>query len=170
MKLILPLALIVWFAWSLGDLSLRAEELGRNSGLPLTRFVSVASDRANVRNGPGTDYGIRWTFVRRGLPVEIFQEFDNWRRIRDWEGKTGWMHVSLLSGERMAFIAPWRTRNVPLRPNPHDDDAVRAWLEPRVLVEVESCDGEQCQINVAGLNGYVTQISLWGVYPGEPIT
>ena len=46
------------------------------SGLPLPRFVSMASNEVNVRTGPGQDYPIRWTYVRRDLPVKIVEDID----------------------------------------------------------------------------------------------
>lgn len=77
------------------------------SGLPVPRFVSLKSDRVNVRIGPSREHDIAWTFVQSGLPVEIVGEFENWRRIRDWEGKQGWVFRSLLSSRRTALVTPW---------------------------------------------------------------
>ena len=79
----------------------------RGTGLPLPRFVSLKSNNVNVRRGPGQDYDVAFTFVRAGLPVEITDEFDNWRKIRDSEGSEGWVFHSLLSGKRTAIVAPW---------------------------------------------------------------
>ncbi|MCP5118245.1 MAG: hypothetical protein GY953_46110, partial [bacterium] len=61
------------------------------SGLPVPRFVSLKSSRVNVRVGPGESYGIAWVFVKPGLPIEVVQEYDNWRRIRDADGAMGWV-------------------------------------------------------------------------------
>ena len=58
----------------------------RDDALPLPRFVSLKSAEVNLRTGPGTRYPIEWVYKRRALPVEIIAEFDNWRRVRDWEG------------------------------------------------------------------------------------
>ncbi len=55
--------------------------------LPIPRFVSLKSDKVNVRKGPSTDQSIVWVFSRAGLPVEIIAESDNWRRVRDSEGR-----------------------------------------------------------------------------------
>src|SRR3546814_9474044 len=59
----------------------------------------------NLRTGPGPTYPIEWVYLRRNMPVEIVAEFDNWRKIRDWQGTVGWVHQNLLSGERYARIA-----------------------------------------------------------------
>ena len=50
------------------------------SGLPLPRFVSLKSKRVNLRIGPGTEYAVTWMYTRAGLPVEIIQEYENWRK------------------------------------------------------------------------------------------
>ena len=84
-----------------------AQDKTRGTGLPLPRFVSLKSNDVNVRRGPGQEYDVAYTYVREGLPVEITQEFDNWRKIRDSEGAEGWVFHSLLAGKRTALVAPW---------------------------------------------------------------
>src|SRR5262245_45303675 len=78
---------------------------GAASGLPIPRFVSLKSDRVNVRAGPTKDHEVTWVYTRSGLPVEVTAEFENWRRIRDWEGAEGWVYHSLLSGKRTAIVS-----------------------------------------------------------------
>src|SRR5690348_10149454 len=78
------------------------------SGLPLPRFVSLKSGRVNSRIGPGVNYAIDWMYLKPGLPMEILQEFDNWRKVRDSDGAEGWINQSLLSGKRTGIAAPWQ--------------------------------------------------------------
>ena len=63
----------------------RRRRTGPVSGLPIPRFVSLKSDRVNVRAGPNKDQDVRWVYTHAGMPVEITAEFENWRRIRDWK-------------------------------------------------------------------------------------
>src|SRR5262245_33767699 len=77
------------------------------SGQPVPRFVSLKSDRVNLRQGPGTEYPTAWVFRRAGLPVEVLKEFESWRQVRDAEGTTGWVSGAMLSGRRTAVILPW---------------------------------------------------------------
>src|ERR1700751_5997914 len=77
------------------------------SGLPLPRFVTLKSKRVNLRVGPSNDYAVAWLYLKAGLPVEIIQEYDNWRQIRDSDGTEGWVSQALLSGNRAAIAAPW---------------------------------------------------------------
>ena len=83
-----------------------AAESNATSGLPIPRFVSLKSDKVNVRAGPTKDHDVAWVYNRAALPVEVTAEFENWRRIRDWEGAEGWVYHSLLSGKRTALVAP----------------------------------------------------------------
>ena len=76
----------------------------------LPRFVSTRSAPINVRVGPGTRYDIAWIFKKPGLPVEITQEYDTWRKIRYVDGDEGWIHQSLLIGRRTAIVQPLRRR------------------------------------------------------------
>ncbi|WP_453960683.1 SH3 domain-containing protein [Amorphus suaedae] len=137
------------------------------SGLPLPRFVSLKSAEVNVRAGPGTDYAVKWTFKRTGWPVEVVQEFDNWRRIRDSDGAEGWVYHSLLSSRRTALVAPWRTDPVPIYVAADDNGRVAALLEPKVLGDVKSCDGAWCEVSGSNWHGFISQKTLFGVYPNE---
>lgn len=140
------------------------------SGLPVPRFVSLKSDRVNVRLGPSREHDIAWTFVQSGLPVEIIQEFENWRRIRDWEGKQGWVFHSLLSGRRTALVTPWEKNNrTPLRVRSKSDADIVAELEPFVLANVGECAGGWCRVSGEHFNGWLDQTRLFGVYPDELI-
>lgn len=76
------------------------------SGLPLPRFVSLKSKSVNLRIGPSVDYAVAFRYMKPGVPVEIIQEYDNWRRIRDADGTEGWVNQALLSGDRTAVAAP----------------------------------------------------------------
>ncbi|MCB1384236.1 MAG: SH3 domain-containing protein [Notoacmeibacter sp.] len=142
------------------------------SGLPLPRFVSLKSGKVNMRVGPGRDYSVDWTYMRPGLPIEIIQEYDNWRRIRDAEGTEGWVFQSLLSGKRTAVAAPWQAGSdgmLALRSKPGADSKRVASIEPGAQGEVMSCTGDWCRVNFSGHKGWMEQAQLWGVYPGEKI-
>ena len=146
------------------------------SGLPVPRFVSLKSDRVNLRQGPGTEYRIAWVFRRAGLPVEVVQEFEAWRQVRDSEGTTGWVLSSMLSGRRTALVLPWEMKAdagppapIPLRSDDRNNAAPVALVEPGVLASVLSCDSRWCRLAIGSHKGYLEQNKLWGVYEGEVI-
>jgi SH3-like domain-containing protein len=143
---------------------------GSVSGLPIPRFVSLKSDRVNARSGPNKDQEVRWVYTHVGMPVEVTAEFENWRRIRDWEGAEGWVYHSLLSGKRMAMVVP-KTKDelVPLYESADIESAVSARLQSGVLGAIKSCNGIWCQFSGKGFEGYIRQERLWGAYPNEKV-
>jgi len=146
--------------------------VGAQSGLPIPRFVSLKSDRVNVRAGPTKDHDVSWVYTRAGLPVEITAEFENWRRIRDWEGAEGWVYHSLLSGRRTALVAPTAKRIaefIPIHLAADPDSPIAARLQPGVLAVVKRCSGTWCRLAGDGFDGWIAQERLWGVYPHEKV-
>jgi SH3-like domain-containing protein len=142
------------------------------SGLPLPRFVSLKSGRVNSRIGPGINYAVDWLYLKPGLPMEIIQEFDNWRKVRDSDGAEGWINQSLLSGKRTAIAMPWqRGKDVEIRvlDKPEADARVVAILEPGVVGKINQCNGDWCEMTFDGHTGWIGQQLVWGAYPGEQI-
>jgi len=120
------------------------------SGLPLPRFVSLRSGRVNVRIGPDlASHGVAWIYTRQGLPVEIIEEYDHWRRIRDGDGDGGWVDQAFLSGKRMAMPAPWIGKaSLAMRAKPDETAALIAEIELGVIGEVRQCHGDWCELDI----------------------
>ena len=144
-----------------------AQAIGPVSNLPLPRFVSLKSDRVNVREGPAKDHATRWIYQRAGLPVEITAEFETWRKIRDSEGAEGWVLHSLLSGRRTALVQGKSGANITLYAKPNVQSGAAALLQPGVIGNIKSCDGSWCRIYGDDFEGYIQQFNVWGVYPEE---
>lgn len=146
------------------------------SGLPIPRWVTTRSNPINVRLGPGTKYGIAWVYLKSGMPVEIIQEFDIWRKVRDVDGSEGWLQQNLLQGKRSAIVNPADGANVGLYASADETSGVRAWLAPKFRIDLKECDGTWCKATATihpksggsqSYDGYVKQDVLWGVYKGE---
>ena len=109
---------------------------------------------------------------RKGLPVEIIAEFENWRRIRDSDGEEGWVYQSMLSGKRTAVVAPWRKAGGGARcmPSPKVRCALIAKLKAGrrgARSRIAPAIGATSQRG--GYDGWIEQPMLWGVYPGEQV-
>lgn len=169
--------ILAWLLLALPVMATFAVAAEGPSGLPLPRFATTRSTPINVRVGPGTRYDVAWVYVKAGTPVEIVQEFDTWRKIRDVDGTEGWVHQNLLSGKRAGFAAPWRKgEQIPLFESRNPDGGVRAYLGPGFRVDISKCDGAWCEVSAtaqrdgggtATYSGYLQQSELWGVYEGE---
>ena len=143
------------------------------SGLPLPRFVSLKSGRVNARVGPGLNYAVEWLYMKPGLPMEIIQEYDNWRRVRDSDGAEGWINQSLLSGKRTGIAAPWqrgKDHEIALLAEPSAGASAVAMLEPGVIGTIKRCNGDWCEMTFQSYTGWLSQSLVWGAYPGETIT
>ncbi len=146
------------------------QTIGRVSGLPVPRFVSLKADRTNLREGPSKDHRTTWVYQRAGLPVEITGEYGMWRKVRDSDGTEGWVLHNLLSGRRTAIVAPWKKGSIfTLYIRAGEDSAPVARLQPGVIGGIKTCDGNWCEIYGDGFDGFIQQNNLWGVYPNEKI-
>ncbi len=136
------------------------------AGSDVPRFVSLSSDKVNVRVGPGKRYPISWVFVRSGWPVEVIAEYERWRQIRDVDGATGWIHGNLLSGRRTILVTK-KQRSV--HENPNDESAVTLLAEPGVSGKLVECDGRWCLVEIAGNKGWLKASHFYGVLENEKI-
>lgn len=145
-----------------------APGISRYSGLPLPRFVSLKTSKVNVRRGPSRQHPIAWSFTKKGVPVEVISESENWRMVRDSEGGEGWVYQGLLSGARTVVVAPWDGAGLrDLRKRPDAGSAIVARFESGVVAKVKSCNGAWCRVESGGYDGWIAQNEVWGVYPGE---
>lgn len=146
---------------------LEAGARGPVTNLPLPRFVSMRAEMANARRGPSLNHRVDWTFLRRGLPLEVTAEYGNWRRVRDAEGAGGWVHHTLLSGVRTALVRG--EGPAPLRADATEGGSIRAFAEPGVVARLEACAAGWCRVSAEGVTGWAPREALWGVGPQETI-
>jgi len=139
----------------------RAQDEGRlgPSGMALPRFVSLKSDEVNLRTGPGTRYPIDWIYRRRGLPVEVVDEFEDWRRVRDHDGTLGWVHRFMLTSRRTVVIVGG-TRT--LRREPAASAPGLAYLEAGVVANLKDCEAAWCRIEAQGFDGWIHRSEVYG--------
>jgi len=142
------------------------------SGEPnLPRFAALKANEVRFRRGPDTNTPIDWVYRRRFLPVEIFQETETWRRVRDPYGYEGWVHKTLLTGRRRAIVTGQEMQN--LYSEARADSKVVARLQPGVIGEVTECNDAFCRFMAHepdgsdGYTGWVARPAIWGVYDWE---
>ncbi len=135
------------------------------TGLPLPRFVSLRSDQVNLRTGPGFRYPVEWVYTKNDLPVEITAEFEYWRRIKDADGKEGWIYHSMLSGRRTVRLK----KNGLLLRAASQNALPLAKVEKGVIGRLVSCPEniDLCKVEIDDFQGWLPKNTLWGVYPDE---
>lgn len=130
-------------------------------------WASIASGRAMMRLGPGENYRGIWLYVRRDLPVRVVDVYQNWRKIEDPDGTTGWMLVSLLSDTRTAIVRGDAPQ--PMYEEPDESSRVRFRAEPGVVGRLSRCGSGWCRLDVGGRSGFVRTDHLWGLGRNETI-
>jgi SH3-like domain-containing protein len=135
--------------------------------LKVPRFVSLHSDRVNLRTGPGRQYPIEWVLVKRDMPVEVIQQFEHWRRVREWDGTVGWVQEHMVDGRRYVIVAKGGVRPMYQGPDANSPEVARA--EPGVLGRLLECSGAMCRIEANDVSGWMRRTDLWGVYPDEKV-
>lgn len=140
------------------------ETRGPVTNLPLPRFVSIKSSKANVRRGPSQTHRVDWEFKRKDLPVEVTAEYGHWRRIRDHDGAGGWIHYALLSGRRTALVDE---EMVSLYASPDLRSTEIARLEKGVIAQIVECIPTWCELRVADYRGWTPKAGIWGVKADE---
>ena len=123
-------------------------------------FRTLRNDKVNLRQGPSFDYPIKIFYKKKFLPVLIQERSENFRKIRDHENNTGWIHISQLSKKKAALIV--------------DDSIILfngstvysnpvAILKKGRLVKINKCKNDWCKIKTGEFKGWVKKESLWGL-------
>lgn len=141
-----------------------AAETGPVTNLPLPRFVSLKASEGNVRRGPSLNHRIDWVFKHRHMPLEVTGEYGHWRRVRDRDGAGGWVHYSLLSGNRTVIV---ETDMLPLLMKPDPGAPINAQIERGVIAHLDRCAEGWCRVEAGRYRGWVPQNALWGASPSS---
>ena len=133
--------------------------------LPVPRYVSIKFNEVNARTGPTEDCPIEWVFIKKGEPVEVIAEYDQWRKIRDINSEGGWVHSRVISGNRsVVFVAK---NTMPLVASPGKYDQIVAKLTPQIRCSLHRCEKDWCKVSCRSYKGWIARKFLWGVYPDE---
>jgi len=122
-------------------------------------FLSLKNNEVNLRQGPSFEYPIKLTYNKKYLPLIILDKSGPWRKIKDFENNTGWVHVVLLSKKKTAINIK---NNSILFKKPTIYSKPIAKLEVGRLVLIKKCKEKWCKITSGGFKGWVFESSLWG--------
>ena len=138
---------------------------GPVTGLEIPRFVSLKSNEVNLRVGPSTNYPIELMYVTKNLPVEIIDEFDVWRKTKDHKGNIGWLHKSLIQGERFVLTGYKNDNDVDLYNRPNGN--IIGAIKKNNILNLKNCILYWCKVSHANINGWILKKNIWGIYEIE---
>jgi SH3-like domain-containing protein len=151
-------AAAVIFALGAAQADTPSPNVGTDSNLPVPRFVSLRTQDANGRHGPGLEHPVDWIYQRVGLPLQVTGESGPWRRVVDPDGAVVWIHAQNLDARRMAYVR----EAVTLRRNARADARELAHLDQGVVGALTGCEGDWRRIAIGGRVGWVEASALWG--------
>ncbi len=122
-------------------------------------FLTLRNDKVNLRQGPSFKYPIKIFYKKKYLPVLVQDKSDNFRKIRDHENNSGWIHVSQLSKKKAGISIDER---LIVFKNPTIYSKPLVVLDKGRLCLIIKCNKVWCKIKVAKFNGWVKKESLWG--------
>ena len=64
-------------------------------------FRTLRNDKVNLRQGPSFDYPIKIIYKKKFLPVLVQDSSNNFRKIRDHENNSGWIHITQISKKKL---------------------------------------------------------------------
>ena len=157
-----------------------AQEPGSVTGLPIPRFITLKSNEVNLRKGPNSKYPISWTYQRKGYPMQLIAEFENWRKIKDVDNVEGWVHENLITGARSVLVIDnqyqrenpeyqKRKKELVIFPYPDETSYPMLRVEFGVLAKLKKCTVDWCKVRIEDLSGWVRKENLWGVFEEEII-
>ena len=123
-------------------------------------FRTLRNDNVNLRQGPSFDYPIKIFYKKKFLPVLIQDRSDNFRKIRDHENNTGWIHISQLSKKKAAIVID---DNLILFNSSTIYSNPIAILKKGRLLKIRKCKKNWCKIKTGKFKGWVKKESLWGL-------
>ena len=123
-------------------------------------FLTLRYDKVNLRLGPSKDYPVKIFYKKKYLPVLVVDQLDNFKKIKDHENNTGWIHVSQLSKKKAAIVI---TDNLIMFKKSTVYSKPLAILQKGKLTKIIKCREEWCKAKTKGYIGWVKKGSLWGL-------
>ena len=144
-----------------------ANEIGQVTGYKIPRFVSLKSDKGNVRIGSTTNYPIILKYITKNMPIEITDEYERWRKIRDIDGNEGWIYGDLLKGDRFAIVIKNNESKIHALSKPNGIPIGE--IGELNIVKIKVCLKKWCKIKFDNHKGWMSKKNLWGIYENETI-
>ena len=124
-------------------------------------FLTLRNDKVNLRQGPSFEYPVKLFYKKKFLPVLVQDKSENFRKIRDHENNTGWIHVSQLSKKKAAIVVDdnayiFSSNSIYSKP--------LAISKNGKLLLIKKCKKDWCKIYSKNIKGWIKKESLWGLY------
>ena len=142
-------------------------DIGKETGLEIPRYVSLKSNDANIRVGPSKNYPIEIKFIKKNYPLKVLEEYEDWRKVEDFQKNFGWIHKSLISGTRTGIVLSNDNKNIKLLNTLNGN--VIGEIGKGNIVFLEKCKIDWCLVSFGNYRGWVDKKNIWGIKEKEKI-
>lgn len=122
-------------------------------------FLTLRNDVVNLRQGPSFKYPVKIFYKKKYLPVIIQDSSGNFKKVKDHENNSGWIHVSQLSKKKAAINID---NNLLIFKKPTIYSKPIAVIEKGRLCLIKKCKNNWCKVQIDKYKGWVKKKSLWG--------
>ena len=122
-------------------------------------FLSLKNNEVNLRQGPSFKHPVKLIYKKKYLPILILNKSETWRKTKDFENNSGWIHISQLSKKKSALNMK---NNSVLYRKPTIYSKPIAKLEVGRLVLIKKCKEKWCKITSGNFSGWIKKNYLWG--------
>tara|TARA_A100001011_G_scaffold267686_1_gene276757 strand:- start:539 stop:1126 length:588 start_codon:yes stop_codon:yes gene_type:complete len=161
MKIIIVLIAIITFSQTSNA------DVGKETGLEIPRYVSLKSNDANIRVGPSKNYPIKIKYIKKNYPLIVLEEHQEWRRVEDFEKNIGWIHKSLISGNRTGIVLSKNNKNIDIF-NTLNGNIIGEIGKGNVIY-LKKCKINWCLVSIGNIKGWMDKKNIWGVKEKEII-
>ena len=122
-------------------------------------YLTLRSDKVNLRQGPSLEHPIKLIYEKKFLPVLVIDKSYNFRKIIDHENNSGWIHISQLSKKKAAL----NNENKSIifkKPSKYSEPL--ALLEKGRLCLIKKCKNDWCKIKTGKYTGWIERKKLKG--------
>ena len=123
-------------------------------------FRTLRNEKVNLRQGPSFNYPIKIFYKKKFLPVLVQDRSDNFRKIKDHENNSGWIHISQLSKKKAAIVIG---KDLIMFKKPTIFSKPIVILKEGRLVKINKCRETWCKVSSGDFKGWVKNENLWGL-------
>ncbi len=142
-------------------------EIGKETGLEIPRYISLKSNDANIRVGPSKNYPIKIKYIKKNYPLKILDEYEDWRKVEDFQKNFGWIHKSLISGNRTGIVLSNDNKSIKLLNTLYGNFIGE--IGEGNIVFLEKCKIDWCLVSFEDYRGWIDKKNIWGIKEKEKI-
>lgn len=120
--------------------------------------VSVRSNTANIRSGPGLNEMALWQ-VEKYFPLVVVEKKGEWYKVKDFEGDQGWVHTSVIDKTRSVIV---KSNKCNVRKGPGTEHGIVFTVEKGIPFRVLQAKGDWLEVEHSdGDRGWLFKPLVW---------